>query len=184
MGVSMAFLKSKQLVRNIYSTPPLFAETNPDAMWKLSKPMYGFATTRRERYGSLKIPLTRLGGKATLLDKSLFFWASGDSHYGFGRGLRVKCIGVNEKGIFEANKDFAPGEKRDVVGISISHVGDLLIYGSNSFISYLSRKLENRYGVKAFGGNEAIYLGMTIGNPPNEFIEDGNIFTAPELSRV
>ena len=31
------------------------------------------------------------------LDKSVFSWAGGDSHYGFGEGLRIKCIGDNEK---------------------------------------------------------------------------------------
>ena len=42
----------------------------------------------------------------------------------------------------------------------ISHVGDLLVSGTDSFIAYVSGRLENGYGVKVFLGGVAIYLGM------------------------
>ena len=40
--------------------------------------------------------------------------------------------------------------KGEFVGMLLSRVGDLAVYGSDAFITYLSQKLENVYGVKVF----------------------------------
>ena len=54
-----------------------------------------------------------------------------------------KCIGNNEKGISGETHDFGVGEKREAVGILISHLGDLLVSGSGAFIAYFSVGLGN-----------------------------------------
>ena len=77
--------------------PPICGE-NTDARWKLSKPRYGLATSRRERYGTLKDSPTVLWKNATLLDKSVFFWAAKDFHYVYGKCMRLKCMGVTKNG--------------------------------------------------------------------------------------
>ena len=52
------------------------------------------------------------------------------------------CIGCSGKCIFDEDHDFGTGEKRDVVRMPISHVGDLLVSGPDACISYLSGKLK------------------------------------------
>ena len=114
-------------------------------MRKLSKTLYPLATARRERYGTLKTPLTCLGG-VKLLDRSVCFWTAWRSHYGCGKGLRAKCIGGNENGIFGVNNDFGTDEKREVIGMLMPHLDYLLVSGSYDVIAYLSGKLENEFG--------------------------------------
>ena len=81
----------------------------PENRRRLLKPPHGLATASEEWYGTLKVrPAGKLGGRATLLDKSVFLWAGGAQFtYGFGKCLRDKCIVGNEKGIYE------------VIGISV-----------------------------------------------------------------
>ena len=58
--------------------------------------------------------------------------------YGFGKGLRVKCVGDNESGVFEINEDSDPREMRNSAGISISRAGGLLIPCNGDLILVLS----------------------------------------------
>ena len=58
----------------------------------------------------------------------------------------------------------------------ISHVGEVLIYGSDIFIEFASGGLVGKFGFNASSGNESIYLGMEIKKAPNEFTEEENIF--------
>ena len=63
MGVSRAFLKHEPLERKIFVVPPLSSDGNPDARWKLRKPLYELTTARNEWYGALKeSPVKDLGG--------------------------------------------------------------------------------------------------------------------------
>ena len=94
----------------------------------------------------------------------------------FRKGPRGKHIGEYAKCISEANKDYGTDGKRDVVRMLISHVGDLLISGPDSFIAYLSGKLEHEYGVKVVEGGGATYLVVGIKKAANEFIGDGDIY--------
>ena len=80
--------------REIYVSPPLFAEKGPEKRRGLLKPIYVLATTCRERHDALKFPPTdKLGGKATLLGKSVLLWGDKQFQYGFAECLRDKCIG-------------------------------------------------------------------------------------------
>ena len=99
------------------------------------------------------------GGEATLLDKSVFFWAKKEFNYAFGKCPTDKCAGYNDKGIFEANHDFGAGGKREVGWALISQLGDLLVSGSDAFISYSSGELGNDYCVKVPDGSDALYFG-------------------------
>ena len=92
----------------------------------------------------------RFRGTATLLDKSVCFCAEEDAKYGFGKGLRGKCIGRNEKGILRSMEILAQSAKREVIGVLISHVGDMLISVSYLCISLLSGRLGNEFGANAF----------------------------------
>ena len=124
MGVRRCFLKSQPPEREIYAPPPLFTEKGRGARCGLAKPVFVLATSCREWYESLKrTPTEKLGGKSTLLDKSVFFWAEADRHYGFGRGNRDKRIGDNEQGVADVDVDFSSGDKRNLAGMAISHVG-------------------------------------------------------------
>ena len=93
-----------------------------------------------------------------------------------------KCIGDIEKGISDVDRDFGTDKKRDVVGMLISHVGDFLIHGTDSFISYISDRLGNEYGVEVSDENEAIYSGMRV-KASNEVIDNGDIFYGSALLR-
>ena len=74
MDVQRAFLKSEPLGRDIYARPPLFTENGPSARCGLLKPLYGLEAEFREWYETLNYyPSEKLGGEATLLDKSVFF---------------------------------------------------------------------------------------------------------------
>ena len=46
-----------------------------------------------------------------------------------------------EKGIPDPNQDFGTDTKRNDVGMLISHVGDLLVSGTDAFISYIPERL-------------------------------------------
>ena len=82
--------------RGLRSTACIFGE-GPSNEVGVSKPLYGLATARREWYETLKFPLPgKLGGYATLLDKSVFSREKEQFQYAFGRGLRDRRIGNNE----------------------------------------------------------------------------------------
>ena len=49
--------------------------------------------------------------------------------------LKEMRAGNNESGICELDGNFGPGAKRNLVGVAISHVGDLLIRGPG-FVSF------------------------------------------------
>ena len=86
----------------------------------------------------------------------------GSLNYGFGKDFRIKFIGDFAKGIFAANQDSGAKAKRDVIGMLISHVCDLLIHWADAFISYVSSRMENEYGSGVFEGAESIYAGIKI----------------------
>ena len=54
----------------------------------------------------------------------------------------------------------AQKKTRNVDGISISHVGDLLISRTDYFILFLSEELGKTFGVEALEANESNYLRM------------------------
>ena len=53
-----------------------------------------------------------------------------------------KCIGCNEKGFPQADHDFGTDGNGEVVGMLISHAGDLLISGPDAFIAYFLGRCE------------------------------------------
>ena len=57
----------------------------------------------------------------------------------------------------------------------ISHVGDLLISGTGSFVAFTSGRLENEYALGVPDENEPTYLRMGIKKAFKEFIDLGNI---------
>ena len=68
----------------------------------------------------------------------------------------------HEKWVFDVNQDFGANTKSDFVGMSIAHVCDLFISGTDASISYVHKQLENEYGSEVFEGGEAIYLRAEI----------------------
>ena len=77
-----------------------------------------------------------MGGRPFLVSQ-FFFWPEGSFKYDSGEGFRGRCIGDNENGISAVNPDFVAKIKRDVVGVLIAHVGDLLVSGTDAFIAYI-----------------------------------------------
>ena len=63
----------------------------------------------------------------------------------------MECICDNERCIFEINEGSGSEEKRHAVGMAISHVGDLLISGTEDFIEYLPGGLVGAFSVTVFG---------------------------------
>ena len=66
----------------------------------------------------------------------------------------------------------------------ITREGDLLISGTDLFISPLSKTLESGVIANVLEGKESAYLGMEIKKAPNELADGGNILMAIELSRA
>ena len=93
-----------------------------------------------------------LRGSADALDKSVSFSDDddGDSAYGSGAGLRGKCVRSSEQCIFENGVNFCPCGKSGVIRIAISHVGDLLISGTDGSIRFLTGRLHIALGRKVF----------------------------------
>ena len=60
--------------------------------------------------------------------------------------------------------------------MSIAHLGDLLIRGSDLCIEFFPYKLGDERGVNAFGENESNYLCMKIKKAANEFSGEWGIF--------
>lgn len=85
-----------------------------------------------------------------MLCKSVFFWA-GVFSYGFGKGRGDIRFGNNERCMFEINGYFVSLEKGNGRGMAISHVGDLLISGTEDFIEYLPGGLVGAFSVTVFG---------------------------------
>ena len=98
-----------------------------------------------------------LGRRSTSLDGSVFFSSDTDSQYNCGYGVRYKCVGGNENGIFEVSGDFWPREKRMVIGIAMSHFDGLMkIAGPDEFIEFPTEQLRNMPDVEFFEGDESI----------------------------
>ena len=130
------------LGRWIYGVPPLFPGNGTETRWGLLEPPYGISTACREWYETLTFLVRKLGGRAALLDKSVFARALEEFRYVHGKGLRDKCIWNNEKGIFGRDGNIGAGAKTNAVGIAISQVGDLLVSGAGMFFALLRGNLE------------------------------------------
>ena len=73
MDVSRAFLRSEPLERDTYVKLPEGVEQE-NVAWKLLKPLYGLSTACKDWYRTLRnFLIEECGGKATSLDKSVFF---------------------------------------------------------------------------------------------------------------
>ena len=82
---------------------------------KLSKTLYGLATACKEWYLTLGDTHVEYLGVSTSLDKGDYFWGEEDVAYNFGTGLRDKCIGNNERWIFEIVENCGPSGKAKCV---------------------------------------------------------------------
>ena len=71
-----------------------------------------------------------------LLAKSVFRRADEESAYRYGKCLRDKCVGGNERGVFETDEDFGSREKRRAVCISTSPVDYLSISVTDNYILF------------------------------------------------
>ena len=94
--------------------------------------------------------------------------------YVFVEVSRDKCTGGDETGFFEI-VDFWFCGKRNVDGVAIPHLGDLLMSGTGAFIDFLYVKSEGRFGVEVIDADGSIYLGIRIKKASNEFDGDGDI---------
>ena len=174
--VTSAYLKSTPSGRDIYAVPPLFAGGSPYERRELLKPLYGLLAACKEWYGKLQNSPVSIGWEATLLDTSVFFWAKETCNYGFWGSSRATCFGNNGKETFADGPHFGADTKRNVVEALTSHVGGLLISGTAAaFISYLSDRLGNEYGLEVFEENGAICWGVGIKKVSNEFTDRGDI---------
>ena len=72
----------------------------------------------------------------------------------------VNVWGVVKNAFFWVNKDFGADGNRETLGMSISHVGDLLISGSDISIANFSGKLKKEFGFDVFAESESLYLGF------------------------
>ena len=62
----------------------------------------------------------------------------------FQTALRDQCVGNNEKCIFETGENFRADGKGNATGFLISHVGYLLISGTDDFIEFSAGEMEGR----------------------------------------
>ena len=54
----------------------------------------------------------------------------------------------NENGVFNVIGDFWQKGGRNVIGVAMSHVGDLSITGSEEFFEFLAGRMRNKSEVK------------------------------------
>ena len=76
------------------------------------------------------------------MGKSLFFWGANQFRYGFGKGYRDKRTGSSEECVTEFGENIGSGAESNVLGMAISHVGDLLISVSDIFIAFCMGNME------------------------------------------
>ena len=93
IGVSRAFLKSQPAGRWVYEGAPLFTRRGQGARCRLLKPLRGLPTASKEWYETSGVSNKSGTGGGPLLDKSDFLHGGGSFDYGFGKGVRDKCIG-------------------------------------------------------------------------------------------
>ena len=103
-----------------------------------------------------------LWGEATLIDKSVCFRSDSDSNYNFGECLRGCRTDNSENGILEIEQNRGSIGRENLVGVSISHVGDLVVTGSDMFIRFISGEMKGNSRCESFERDEAIYLRMQI----------------------
>ena len=105
--------------------------------------------TLRSHLGeSLKVPATeKIGGKSTLLDKSVFVWSGAQPQYGSEQGLRGNVSGVTKNG-FPRSMRVCAQTQRNTIGIAIPHVPDSLISRSIVFVSFSSKNIDGSFATK------------------------------------
>ena len=107
------------------------------------------------------MPGWRFTRKVTSVDKSVSIGVIRISDI-IQEKVRDKRTWDIEKGILEACRNFGPGEKGNAKGISISHMGDLAITGSDMSILLLSGGMKEHWDVGVSEENESIYLSSEI----------------------
>ena len=61
------------------------------------------------------------------------------------------------------NKRFpGPNKRRNVIRIISIHVGDLPVSGSGPFVKYITQRMEEKFDVGRYEGNEETFFGMEI----------------------
>ena len=128
--------------------------------WGLLRPLYGLSTACKDWCKTIRdFLIYECGGKATSLDKSVFFWAQEGFSYEYGRRYRdpdKTNLGKNE---FKVNKNFPNGGKRSAIGIISIRADGVLISGSDIFLEYISFRMKGIWSMY-FWGNKETYLGM------------------------
>ena len=91
-----------------------------------------------------------------VLDKSGFRWGEEQFTYGFGRGLGGKCIGVIIKQVISKWAEISVRiKKRNAIFTEISHVGCLLVSGTDNSEAFILR-IGKRFDVDVFEADGAI----------------------------
>ena len=72
MDISAAFLQGNTLKRTVLVRPP--PDVSEGKLWRLKRCLYGLSDAPREWYDRVCEEMTRLGGKRSVYDKSLFMW--------------------------------------------------------------------------------------------------------------
>ena len=76
--IRSAFLKGKELRRDVYIKPPKESETDEGVVWKLKHGLYGLKDGARQFYISVKEELLKLGCKISEMDPAMFYLHKGD----------------------------------------------------------------------------------------------------------
>ena len=134
------------------------------------RPLYGLSTVCKEWYIALKRAMVKdTGGEATSRDKSVFVLDDSDCDSNTGEGLRGKCAGDNGGMDFLESMEVAVLSKwGGVFGVSISHVGDLVIFGHDMSIRILSGEMEEHSAAKVSAASDALYWGVRITKVKND----------------
>ena len=90
----------------------------------------------KDRYTAHINPIVRDLGGVAALGKSVFSLADQGCNFNSGGGLAGRRIANCETGIYEGCKSVVSNERRNAIGVSISHVGGCVINGADTFIRF------------------------------------------------
>ena len=141
--IRSAFLQSRQLIREVFITPPREADCGYNTIWKLNRSLYGLSDAALEFYLSLREELFKLGWSMSSIDNTLFYKMEHERLVGVlvthiddflhsGNGEFEESVMKPLSKCFEVGH----GEKRDFtyVGFHMSHTNAGVTLDQNHYI--------------------------------------------------
>ena len=165
IDISRAYLQAFDLERALYMKPPQGAEDNPEKMWRVKKPLYGLCDSTKNWYNTMGAFLKGIGARVSIADPAMYYWSQhGEKMY----TEKDTCKNWQEFDTRKMPRDIKEEIKVGVVyGVCTVHVDDLMMFGHQSFLKWMTEAIIKRFNTKEFSENDCKYLGMQITREKN-----------------